>query len=128
MLKSNVGFFSNRWLFKYLTQIHDERVLTLLLNRPGEYLDNAISLNLNVETLLTSHFNDFDATLRPDVKSAIVIEIPIVDVFADIKGFLAAKNEVQSRGYRVCLDGLTTQTLMNIDRAQLGVDLTKLQW
>jgi len=127
-LKTDVDFFSNRWLFKYLTQILDERMLEQVGGAPGQYLSGPISLNLNAETLLSRAFSDFDAKISPAQKTAIVIEIPVVDVFADISGFLVAKNEVQKMGYRVCLDGITTKSLISIDREKLGVDLLKVQW
>jgi len=128
MLKVDVDFFSNRWLFKYLTQILDERMIALIRHNPTRYLDSPISLNLNVETLLSSWFAEFDAMLKPSAKVSIVIEVPVVDVFADITAFMVAKDEVQKLGYRVCLDGLTSRSFTNIDRSKLGFDLIKVQW
>jgi hypothetical protein len=128
MLKSEVDFLSNRWLFKYLTQILDERVIELIRQAPNQYLSQPVSLNLNVETLLSSWFSEFDAGLKPSVKVGVVIEIPVIDVFADMTAFIYARQEVQKLGYRVCLDGLTTRSFTNIDRDKLGVDLIKVQW
>jgi EAL domain-containing protein (putative c-di-GMP-specific phosphodiesterase class I) len=128
MLKSDVDFLSNRWLFKYLTQTLDERVIELVGQNPGQYLDSPISINLNVETLLSSAFAEFDASLKAATKVSIVIEIPIVDVFADMAAFIYARQEVQKLGYRVCLDGLTTRSFSSVDREKLGVDLIKVQW
>ena len=31
-------------------------------------------------------------------------------------------------GYRICLDGLTTASFLNINREKLGLDLVKVQW
>ena len=59
---------------------------------------------------------------------AVVFEIPVVDVFADIKAFHFARAAVQKLGYRVCIDGLTTQSFVHINRDQLKADLVKLQW
>ena len=128
MLKADVDFLSNRWLFKYLTHVLDERVIDLISHNPNQYIANPISLNLNVETLLSSWFAEFDAKLRPAAKVSIVMEIPIVDVFADMAAFVYARKEVQKLGYRVCLDGLTTLSFESVDREKLGVDLIKVQW
>lgn len=128
LLKADTDFLSNRWLFKYLTQILDERMIDLIRRHPAQFSDGPISLNLNVETLLSSLFSDFNATVKPASKVSMVIEIPVIDVFADMKAFLYAKNEVQSQGYRVCLDGLTTESFININREKLGLDLIKVQW
>ena len=127
-LDADVDFFSNRWLFKYLTHILDERMLELVRNDSESFLAGPISLNLNAETLLSSAFSEFDAKIPANKKVSIVLEVPLVDVFADIGGFMVAKNEAQKMGYRVCLDGVTTKSLLVVDREQLGVDLLKVQW
>lgn len=123
-----VDILSNRWLFKYLTQILDERMLDLIQRNPARYLANAISLNLNIPTLLSSRFTEFDAALSPANKTAIVLELQIADVFADMAAFLVAKDIVQKQGYRVCLDGVTELSFPQIDRQRLGFDLIKLVW
>ncbi len=128
ILGTEVDLLSNRWLFKYLTQILDDRMLHLLQRAPTRYLDNPISLNLNIHTLLSSRFAEFDASIKPAVKVSIVIEIQLADVFNDMGAFLAAKDAVQKLGYRVCLDGVTDLSLTQIDRKKLGFDLLKLQW
>ncbi len=127
-LKAEVDFFSNRWLFKYLTQILDQRMLALTAADPKRYFSSPVSLNLNAETLLSEEFSKFDAAIPPAMKVSIVIEVPIVDVFADMTGFIIARNEVQKMGYRICLDGLNGPMLANIDREKLKADLVKVQW
>lgn len=128
MLGKDVDLLSNKWLFKYLTEILDDRMLHLLQRNPMRYMESPISLNLNVPTLLSTRFTDFDASIKPAVKVSIVIEIQLADVFADMAGFLIAKDTVQKLGYRVCLDGVTNLSFMQIDRERLGFDLLKLQW
>ncbi|MDE3037474.1 MAG: hypothetical protein KGJ21_03320 [Pseudomonadota bacterium] len=128
MLNSEVDFLSNRWLFKYLTGILDERMIALIGHHPGRYLDSPISLNLNVETLLSPHFAEFNALVSPAARVSIVIEVPVVDVFADMPAFITARLEVQKLGYRVCLDGLTVDSFASINREKLGLDLVKVQW
>ena len=128
MLNTDVDLLENRWLFKYITQILDDRMLALLERSPTRYLDNPISLNLNILTLLSDEFAKFDASIKPAVKFSIVIEIQLADVFADMSAFLAAKSYAQKLGYRVCLDGVTDLSFAQIDRKKLGFDLIKLQW
>lgn len=127
-LKMDVDLFSNRWLFKYMTQLLDNRMLDLIKQNMMRYTDSPISLNLNVETLISNRFAEFDALIKPSSKVSIVIEVPIMDVFADIHAFHMARRDVQRRGYRVCLDGLSTESFLMIDREKLGVDLVKVQW
>ncbi|HEU5047146.1 MAG TPA: hypothetical protein VFT64_04800 [Rickettsiales bacterium] len=128
MLNVKTDFFSNRLLFAYLTQILDERMLDLLSMSPLRYLDSPVSLNFNVETLLSRKFREFDTLIKPLVKFSIVIEIQIGDVFGDIRAFVAARNIVQQMGYKICVDGLTNFSIVQIDREKLGFDFAKLQW
>lgn len=128
LLKVDVDLLSNRWLFKYITQILDARMLDLIRQNIGRYTESPISLNLNVDTLISKRFSEFDATIKPSSKVSIVIEVPIMDVFADINAFHVARRDVQRLGYRVCLDGLSVESFLLIDREKLGVDLVKVQW
>jgi hypothetical protein len=128
LMDIEVDILSNRWLFKYLTQILDERMLSTIQRNPVRYLVNPISLNLNVPTLLSNRFLEFDAAIKPTSKVSIVIELQIADVFADMSAFLLAKDTAQKLGYRVCLDGVTELSFPQIDRQRLGFDLIKLIW
>lgn len=128
ILGVDVDLLSNRWLFKYLTQILDDKMLTIIQQASTSMLATPVSLNLNVPTLLSSRFTEFDATIKPGSKVSIVIELQIADVFADMSAFLTAKDVVQKLGYRVCLDGVTDLSFPQIDRKRLGFDLIKLQW
>lgn len=128
LLRMDVDFLSNRWLFKYMTQLLDMRMLDLIRNNISRYVESPVSLNLNIDTLISKRFAEFDAAIKPSAKVSIVIEVPIMDVFADINAFHVARRDVQRLGYRVCLDGLSTDSFLLIDREKLGVDLVKVQW
>lgn len=128
LIMANVDFVSNRALFTYLTQILDGKMLELLRKQPAGYFDTPISLNLNVDTLLSEQFASFNAVMKPAIKVSIVIEIQIADVFADMHSFLIAKEAVQKMGYRVCLDGVSDETFALVSREKLGFDLMKVQW
>ncbi len=128
LVMANVDFLSNRWLFKYMTEILDAKMLDMLSRRPADYFDRPISLNLNVDTLLSDKFAAFDEAIKPSIKVSIVIEIQASDVFADMSAFLIAREMVQKMGYRVCLDGLTDKSFPLLDREELGFDLAKIQW
>ena len=128
MLHTKTDFFSNIWLFKYLTHILDDRMLDLMSQNPLRYIDTPVSINFNVETLLSKKFEKFNALIKPLVKFSIVIEIQIGEVFSDIRAFVAAKNILQTMGYKICLDGLTSMSIVQIDREKLGFDFVKLQW
>ncbi len=119
---------SDRWLFQYLTQTLDKRVLALLRRNDDSALTHSYALNLNIATLLSPDFQAFDQSLRSGSRGSIVIELEKVDIFNDLGAYLFARDFVRERGYRVCLDGVTALTLPYIDRERLGLDLVKVFW
>lgn len=128
-LMQDVDLTGHKALFRCLTMMLDQHMLNLLRLRPSLFpKDTAVSLNLNVESILSGAFAQFDASVRSNPKLTIIIEIDIGDVFNDINNFIEAKNYIQSLGYRICLDGLTNFSFMEIDRQSLGFDMVKLQW
>lgn len=119
---------SDRWLFQYLTQTLDKRVLVALRKSDDSALAHSFSLNLNISTLLSPEFQAFDQNLKPGARGSIVVEIEKVDIFADIGAYLFARDFIRERGYRLCLDAMTRLTLPFLDRAGLALDLVKLFW
>jgi hypothetical protein len=103
-------------------------MLALLLRADDPAIWNSFSMNLNVSTILSPEFLSFDASLRAGARGTIVIELQMIDVYADISAFSFARDFARDRGYRICLDSLTETTLPLVDREKLGVDLVKLQW
>jgi EAL domain-containing protein (putative c-di-GMP-specific phosphodiesterase class I) len=127
LLSSNIDLMSNKTLFKYLTKTLDKKVLNSLKERQNSN-KSSISINLNIKTLFTEEFADFDAKIPIAQKSSIIIEISVADIFEDIQQFMIAQREIQNLGYRICLDGLDDLSFMHINRQNMGFDLAKLRW
>ena len=128
LLGFEVDLLSDRSLFRYLTRMLDVRMLDTIQRSPSRYLLNPVSLNLNIETLLSNRFAEFDAVVKPGTKVSIVIEMQIADVFTDMAAFITAKDVMHKLGYRICLDGTSDLSFPQIDRANMGFDLVKLMW
>ena len=125
---ADVQLTSNPWLFRYLTQVLDMRMLELLARRPSVYFESSASINLNVESVLSEKFLEFDLAVKPVIRVPLIIEFQIADVFSNMERFLRARETLQRMGYRVCLDGLTLFSFPQVDRERLGFDIAKLQW
>lgn len=119
---------ADRWLFRYLTQTLDRRMLAMLRRGHERITATAFSLNLNVATLLSPEFLEFDSSLKTGARGSIVIELDKTDIYSDIGAYLFARDFARERGYRICLDGATDLTLPFIDRERLGLDLVKMFW
>jgi EAL domain-containing protein (putative c-di-GMP-specific phosphodiesterase class I) len=127
-LMPDQNFFADRWLFQYLTTMLDQRMLAWLAKNDDATLKHSFSLNINIASVLSQRFLDFDALLDKTRRNTIVIELQKVDVFSDVARFLFARDFLIDRGYRICLDGLTPLSLPFVDRATLGIELVKLHW
>ena len=127
LLGLNYNLLSDKDLFKYITHHLDFYVLQTIANRASYYLARPISLNLNVETVLSDYFMEFSKLIKTATKS-VIIEINVADVFSDMYAFSLARELAQNMGYRICLDGLTNLSFTQVDRKSLGFDLAKLLW
>lgn len=128
MLMPDVDLFSNPWLFMYLTETLDKRVLANSSRHDDGALTSNFSLNLNVSTVLSDDFLEFDENINPVQRSTIVLEFQLIDIFSDVKAFILAKTFAQYRGYKICIDGITVDKLKYIDREHLQSDLIKIIW
>lgn len=123
-----VNMTANRWLFQHLTETLDRRMLSMLGKTDRIAITGDISFNLNIATLLSNEFLAFDDNITAGRRGAMIIELSLVDIFADLNAFLFVREFVQDKGYRICVDGLNHQTMELVDREKLGVDLVKLVW
>ena len=126
-LMPDIDMQANQWLFQDLTKHLDRRMISYLAQDDAT-LRQAFSVNLNVSTLLSPEFLDFDEALSSTTRGGIVIELQLFDVYADLGNFLFARDFLHERGYKFCLDGMTHLSLPLINREELGFDLVKLQW
>ena len=128
LIGMQVDFTANKGLFKYLTECLDLHVLNVLGARAGLYMRSPVSININVETILSSAFSEFDQRVKMQLKPSLILEISVADVFLDMNAYIAARNLAHNLGYRVCLDGLSRQGFTQLDRRQLDFDMIKMHW
>lgn len=128
ILLPDVDLTSNPWLFMHLTETLDKRVLAHVSRHDDGALTSNFSMNLNVSTILSDEFLEFDEHISPSMRSTIVLELQLVDIFNDVKAFLLAKSFAQYRGYKICIDGITVDKLQYINRENLNCDLMKIFW
>lgn len=119
---------ANRWLFQHLTQVLDLRMLALLAANKDVRQAKDFSLNLNISTVLSPEFLQFDRNVQADARGTITIEVQPVDIFDDFGAFLFARDFLRDRGYKLCIDGLKHLALPLMNREWLGVDLFKFHW
>lgn len=122
-----VNLFGNTWLFQYLTETLDQRMLAVLGRRNFDKLDGAISLNLNISTIISQGFQNFHRKVGGH-SGKIVVEMQLINIFSDTGAFAYARDLLQERGYRVLIDGLSPLSLQFFDPGLLRADLVKVIW
>jgi len=128
VLTPDTDLGADPWLFQRLTRLLDLRVLQYMRRNDDSELRKYFSLNLNVPTVLAPEFLKFDEEISSGARGTIVIELHILDVFSDLASYAFARDVLQERKYRVCLDGIDHRIFPYVDRRRLGGDLIKVQW
>ena len=123
----DVNLFASPWLFQYLTETLDKRMLAVLGNRDFSTLPFSLSINLNVSTVLSREFQKFHQAVGKNT-SKVVVEMQVLDIFADMNTFGYARDSLQERGYRVVVDGLNPLALQFFDPGLLKSDFVKINW
>jgi hypothetical protein len=122
-----IDLMADPWLFQRLGESLDRRLLSSLANGV-KHAEGPISINLRLPTLFSSEFLKFDDTFSKNHSDSIVIELQLVDIFAELGGYLFIQQFLRDRGYLVCIDGLHHLHLPLIDRERLGADVVKVIW
>lgn len=122
-----VDLFASPWLFQYLTETIDRRMLMIAAKRDFEQLRHSMSLNLNISTVMGPDFQRFHQAVGENA-GRVIVELQLIDVFADMGAFGFARDMLREHGYRVLLDGLNPLALSFFDPGVLDVDMLKVSW
>lgn len=123
----DTNLFASPWLFQYLTETLDRRLLSMLVEEEFDELQDALSINLNISTVLSRDFQNLHRVVGHNAKK-LVVEFQIIDIFADMKSYTYARDSLQERGYRVVVDGLNPLSLQYFEPAGLKSDFIKISW
>jgi EAL domain-containing protein (putative c-di-GMP-specific phosphodiesterase class I) len=119
---------SNRWLFQYLTEILDHRILRLLAHTEQRTRHELLSININLSTLTSDRFRQFERDLSVARNGTFIFELQGIDILSDVPTFLAVRDAAREKGHRLCLDGVHYREIDLFDRITLGIDFVKLVW
>ena len=123
----NFDLAKDRQLFLYLMRWLDRYMLTTLL-RDHTNFQRALSVNINVSTLLSQDFVNFDIMRPTDWRDRIILEVQHADLWSDLPAFLKASEGLKKRGYQRCLDGVLYQALPFVNFRRFDVEYVKVVW
>lgn len=122
----DINFLADRWLFQDLSRTMDMRMLETVIRAPHARGTPCISLNLNLETILTPAFGSFLEAIEDGQK--VIVEVQAVDVLTNYEMYMDVRNALNSMGHSVLIDGLTTTTVEMLDVASMKPDYAKISW
>ncbi|MEW5726876.1 MAG: hypothetical protein AB1918_03530 [Pseudomonadota bacterium] len=125
-LAPDVNILANRWLFQHLSQVLDLRVLAALQDAGFRKMPTAFSLNLNMATIETPVFQQFEQAIHG--KADLVVEFQLIDIFNNLEGFFRARDHLKRRGHTTVLDGMSPITLQFMDAELYQTDFVKVNW
>jgi len=125
-LAPHINLLSDRWLFQDLSRTMDQRMLEMISRHPSARGAPAISLNLNLETVVTPTFQTFIERVEKGQK--IIVEVQAVDVLTNLNLYNEVEAALSQLGHAVLIDGLTTTALSVLDVRRLNPDYAKLVW
>ncbi len=123
----NVNLFGSPWLFQYLTETLDKRMLAVMSRRDLANVPEPISLNLNISTVTSREFQQFHENIGGHASNCIV-ELQVIDIFADMHAYYYVRDLLQERGYKVLVDGLSPLAINFFDPSLLQSDYLKISW
>jgi len=120
-----VNLVAGHWLFQYIAETIDARGLEVLMRLDYAAMDYPLSVNLNASSVMSRAFQNFHAVVGEDTDK-VIIEIQIIDIFADMAGYALTRDWLHEKGYRVLIDGLNPLTLNFFDPNRLKAEFIKI--
>jgi EAL domain-containing protein (putative c-di-GMP-specific phosphodiesterase class I) len=121
------SLLADRQIFQLVSRRLDKHVLRTLVR---EYSDGSrrVSININLATLSSSDFAEFESKLPTSWRDRLILEIQLADMWSDLAAFLSFTKHADERGYICCLDGLVYKALPLINFRRMHVQFVKLMW
>ena len=97
-------------------------VVSDIKNREGK-----VSLNLNLSTINTSDFINFEQYVK-SLGQKLIIEVQPIDMLNNMRAFFNTKEKLHKLGHEILLDATSLEMLQAINVKSLGFDYIKLFW
>lgn len=122
-----VDLVGNKWLFLYLTQTLDKKTMASFVVSDVKNRTGKISLNLNLSTINTSDFMNFEQYIKGQNQS-IIVEVQPIDMLNNMSAFIDTREKLHKLGHEVLLDATSLEMLQSLNIKSLGFDYVKLFW
>jgi EAL domain-containing protein (putative c-di-GMP-specific phosphodiesterase class I) len=114
-------------VFGLITRAFDKYVLATLLKDHAE-ARRPISININLQSLLSSEFLEFESQRHARWRGQIILEMQFANIWSDLESYFAVTQSAREDGFGCCIDGVTYQALPLANLRRLEADFVKLIW
>ena len=126
-LFEGVDLQENRWLYFYMLQNLDKRVLQSFYSAQLEQWPEAISINLNLQSVRSQEFIDF-AKHFSQKGHKIIVEVQLIDIFNNLSLYFEVKEILSKDGHKILVDGANVSSLKLLNLKSINPDMIKIFW
>ncbi|MBR1605914.1 MAG: EAL domain-containing protein [Alphaproteobacteria bacterium] len=127
LLFHNLDIQKNRWLYFYILQHLDKRILQAFFAAKLKQWPDTIGINLTLQSITSPEFTAFTKEFLQQ-QHKCVVEVQLTDVFNNLPLYLQAKEILHKNGQKILIDGITTASLKLLNLQTLAPDMIKIFW
>jgi len=126
-LDASLDLLSSRWLFLYLTQSLDKKVLNAFFQADIVNWPLQISLNLNLSSVFSHEFVNLAKNfLKTEQK--LIVEVKMMDVLNNLSLYFKVKDILHAGGHKLLIDEVNPSSLKLLNIERLAPDMVKVFW
>ena len=126
-LDDSLDLLSSRWLFLYLTQSLDKKVLNAFFQADIINWPLQISLNLNLSSVFSHEFVNLSKNfLKTEQK--LIVEVKMMDVLNNLSLYFKVKDILHAGGHKLLIDEVNPSSLKLLNIERLAPDMVKVFW
>lgn len=127
LLFDNVDLQASRWLYFYMLQNLDRRMLQAFFSANLKQWPELISINLNMKSVYSQEFVVFAKQFLQQGRK-IAVEVQLIDVFNNLPLYFEVKEILSRGGHRILIDGVSVSSLKLLNMKALNPDMIKIFW
>ena len=127
LLFDNIDLQANRWLYFYMLQNLDTRMLQAFFSANLKQWPECISINLNMQSVYSQEFVDFAKNFLQQGRK-IIVEVQLIDVFNNLPLYFEVKEILSRGGHKIMIDAVSVSSLKLLNLKVLKPDMIKLFW
>lgn len=127
LLFNNLDLQKNHWLYFYILQHLDKRLLQAFFEAKIKQWPEFIGINLTLQSINSPEFATFTKEFLQQTHK-LVVEVQLIDIFNNLPLYFQVKDTLHKNGHKILIDGVTTASLNLLSLEALKPDMIKIFW